>query len=140
MTTQAAAATALSTDECWGKLCSRHFARLAVSVSNQPEIFPLNYVVQDGTILFRTAQGTKLAALTVNEYAALEIDEYTDVGAWSVVVKGRARAIEWGPDLAKAERAGLKPWLPTRKPIYVRLVPEQVSGRRFRFGPEPEAL
>jgi hypothetical protein len=130
----------LSESECWNMLHTNEFGRLALSVADQPEIFPINYVVQSGTLLFRTAQGTKLAALTINESVALEIDGYDDEGGWSVVVKGQAHAAEWGSDFDDAQVAGLRPWIATRKPVFVRVVPRQVTGRRVSFGPEPDDL
>lgn len=128
----------LTDAECWGLLRQNVFGRLAVSVSDQPEIFPFNYVVQNGTLVFRTAQGTKLAALTVNEHIAVEIDGYHESGGWSVMLKGRAHATEWGDDYERAQISGLRPWVGTRKQVYVRIVPELITGRRFVFGPEPE--
>ena len=66
---------------------------IALSVADQPEIFPINYAVQNGTFVFRTAQGTKLAALTINEAVALEIDGYDGDSGWSVAGRlGRTRA------------------------------------------------
>ena len=95
--------------------------RLALSVSNQPEIFPINYVVQDGTLLFRTAPGTKLAALTVNEAVAVEIDGHDDVGGWSVVVKGRRTPPNGASTSRRRRSPGLRPWVATHKPVFVRV-------------------
>jgi len=128
----------LTDEESWELLREHFFGRLAISVSDQPEIFPFNYIVQNGTLVFRTAQGTKLAGLTVNEHVAVEIDGYHVTGGWSVVVKGRARAAEWGEDFELAQTSGLKPWVGTRKQVFVRITPDQVTGRRFLFGPEPD--
>jgi len=130
----------LSEGECWKLLHSNEFGRLALSVANQPEIFPINYAVQAGTLVFRTSQGTKLAALTINESVALEIDGYDDTGGWSVVIKGQAHALEWGEDYNEAQVAGLRPWVATIKPVFVRVEPLYVSGRTFLFGPEPDDL
>ena len=127
----------LATDACWDLLRGNQFGRLALSVANEPEIFPINYVVQDGTLVFRTAPGTKLAALTVNDIVALEIDGFDQRSGWSVVVKGRAHLVEWGTDFDDAAAAGLHPWVATRKPVFVRIVPTRVTGRSFVFGPEP---
>ena len=41
---------------------SAQVGRLAVSIKEQPDIFPINFVVDHGTVVFRTAEGTKLAA------------------------------------------------------------------------------
>ncbi len=128
----------LTTDECWVLLQEHQLARLAVSVLDRPEIFPVNYVVQDGTLLFRTAPGTKLATLTVNRIVAMEIDGHGADDGWSVLVKGQAEAFEWGAQIRRAEAAPLRPWIPTDKPVYVRVTPAEVTGRHFRFGdPEP---
>jgi len=130
----------LSQAECWDLLRSNAFGRLGLSVANEPEIFPINYAAQGDTLVFRTAQGTKLAALTINEAVALEIDGYDDAGGWSVVVKGHAHAAEWGEDFDDAQVAGLHPWVATLKPVFVRVAPELITGRQFRFGPEPDDL
>ncbi|MGH3594788.1 MAG: pyridoxamine 5'-phosphate oxidase family protein, partial [Mycobacterium sp.] len=52
--------TILSESESWQLLASQSLGRLVTSVDGQPEIFPVNFVVQNRTVLFRTAQGTKL--------------------------------------------------------------------------------
>ncbi len=140
MTETVAPVSILSDTKCWDLLRSNAFARLALSVGNQPEIFPINYVVQGGTLLFRTSQGTKLAALTINESIALEIDGYDDLGGWSVVVKGNAHAADWGDDYNEADVAGLRPWVATHKPVFVRVQPSQITGRTFVFGPAPDDL
>ena len=130
----------LSEAECWKLLHSNEFGRLALSVANQPEIFPINYAIQAGTLVFRTSQGTKLAALTINDSIALEIDGYDEAGGWSVIIKGHARALEWGEDYEAAQVSGLRPWVATVKPVFVRVEPQYVSGRTFLFGPPPDEL
>ena len=40
--------TVLSAVECWALLHAHEVGRLAVSITNHPDIFPINYVV-DGT-------------------------------------------------------------------------------------------
>ena len=130
--------TQLTETESWNLLRANAFARLALSVGDRPEIFPINYAVQDDSLLFRTSQGTKLAALTINQHVALEIDGYDDNGGWSVVVKGAARAAEWGEDFNVAATAGLRPWVATVKQVFVRVTPSEISGRSFVFGPEPD--
>ncbi len=129
--------TEMTSEACWDLLRRNQFGRLALTVGGEPEIFPINYVVQDGTLVFRTAPGTKLAALTVNEVVALEIDGYDQTVGWSVVVKGKAHPSEWGNDFEDAANSGLHPWVATLKQVFVRIEPRQVSGRSFVFGPEP---
>ena len=52
----------LDAAECWRLFRSAEVGRLAVSIANYPDIFPVNYVVDGETIVFRTGAGTKLAA------------------------------------------------------------------------------
>jgi len=128
----------LSELECWHLLDGASFGRLAVSVRNQPEIFPLNYYADDRTVLFRTSEGTKLLELTINALVAFEGDGYTDTEAWSVVVKGTARVLESQSEIFAADQLPLTPWIPTLKYVYVRIEPTEITGRRFERGPEPE--
>src|SRR3954453_9309987 len=96
----------LDEHQCWELLRSQEVGRLAVAIANHPDIFPVNFVVDHATVVFRTAEGTKLAAAVLGESVAFEVDGQTDgaayvppdvpadVEAWSVVVKGRAVEIE----------------------------------------------
>ncbi|OBC16046.1 pyridoxamine 5'-phosphate oxidase [Gordonia sp. 852002-50816_SCH5313054-c] len=128
----------LPVDEAWALLASSDVGRIALSVGGQPDIFPINYFAGDGRVLMRTAEGTKLAELAVNGKVAFEADAYNDDGGWSVVVKGSARILSTGAEIAKADEAPLRPLIPTLKYNYIEIVPDEVSARRFEFGPEPE--
>jgi nitroimidazol reductase NimA-like FMN-containing flavoprotein (pyridoxamine 5'-phosphate oxidase superfamily) len=130
--------TILSASESWDLLASVALGRLVTSVDGQPEIFPVNFVAQHRTVLFRTAEGTKLVSTAINNHVLFEADDH-DVGeGWSVIVKGVARMLRTNEELAEAERAQLLPWTATLKQHYVRIQPVSISGRRFRFGPEPD--
>jgi hypothetical protein len=116
---------------CWQLLGQKEVGRLAVSVSRYPEIFPVNYVVDQRTVIFRTAEGTKLLATVISPSVAFEVDGYDpEAGeAWSVVIKGHAREIPMH-DLLD-DTFPLFPWTATPKPRFVRVVPDSITGRRF---------
>ncbi len=124
--------TELAAHTCWALLRSQEVGRLAVSVADRPDIFPVNYVVDHGTLVFRTAAGTKLAG-AVQHDVAFEADGYEPgTGeAWSVVVKGRGEEVTRGPDLLDTTDLPLFPWHAEAKPRFVRIVPDEISGRRF---------
>jgi hypothetical protein len=124
----------LETNECWELLRSSEVGRLAVSITDHPDIFPVNYVVDRGTVVFRTAEGTKLAASVLGRAVAFEIDGYdAEQGdAWSVVIKGRATEIERMQDVFDALDLPLFPWHAAPKHRFVRIEPFDVSGRRFQ--------
>ena len=123
----------LDLDECWALLRQYEVGRLAVSIANRPDIFPINYVVDHGTIVFRTAEGTKLAAAVLGAGVAFEVDGYdraTGV-AWSVVIKGGASEIEKMYELFDAQDLPLFPWNAGPKHRFVRITPTETTGRRF---------
>jgi uncharacterized protein len=90
--------------------------RLVTSVGRYPEIFPVNYVVQHRTVLFRTAEGTKLISAVMNSRVAFEADDHNVEEGWSVIVKGRAQILRTDDEIAEAERAQLLPWINTSSP------------------------
>lgn len=102
------------------------------------DIFPVNYVVDGESLLFRTAEGSKLFELSVNEQVVFEVDDYTDDDAWSVIARGRAAALESSAEIERADGLGLTPWVPTIKYTYVRITPSSLTGRAFARGPEPD--
>lgn len=130
--------TVLSTEDSLALLSSAHLGRLVTVLDGRPEIFPVNYVVQRGTVLFRTAEGTKLFSTVMNEHVLFEADDHDAAGGWSVIVRGNAEVLFGAEDIEDAEQAGLHPWVATQKLRFVRITLTEVSGRRFRFGPEPE--
>lgn len=130
--------TILTPEQSWDLLGGATFGRLALSVSGQPDIFPINIYADDGTILFRTAEGTKLSEIAVNDRVAFETDGYTEHVGWSVVAKGRARALTNLREIEEAEQTPLRPWIPTLKYNFVKIEVDDISGRRYDLGPEPE--
>ena len=46
--------------ECWELLATQPVGRVAVIVGHYPVVFPVNYAVDDKTIVYRTGAGTKL--------------------------------------------------------------------------------
>ena len=123
----------LTDDECWRFLESHHVGRLAVSIANQPEIFPVNYVVQDRTIVFVTAEGTKLAGALLGTGVAFEIDAADPLfhTGWSVVMRAHADEVTQLDELVEVQELPLRSWGPGDKRRYVRLTPHRLTGRRI---------
>ena len=123
----------LSASACWTLLRDTGIGRLAVWVTEHPEIFPINYVVDHSSLVFRTAACTKLAAALAGVPVALEIDghETSADRAWSVVVKGMSEQIRGVEALTDTLTLPLLPWQSGPKGRFVRINPTAVSGRRF---------
>ncbi len=124
--------------QCWDRLAEQQLGRLVTQVGEVLDIFPVNYTLDGDTIVFRTAEGSKLTELTINHAVLFEVDEYTDTDAWSVVVRGSARRLDTADEVAAADALPLKPWIPTVKYNYVQITPTSLSGREFSRGAEPD--
>jgi uncharacterized protein len=120
----------LSDLDCWELLREQEFGRLAFHLANEVHILPVNYAVDGQTLVFRTAEGSKLLGITMNQDVAFEVDRYDDSHASSVVLRGRARELE-GAEADEAEKLPLHSWIPTDKFSLVRIEPTEITGRYF---------
>ena len=122
----------LSHEESWELLASQELGRLAYRLIDEVFIVPLNFTVDGRRLLFRTASGSKLLAAALHSDVAFEIDWYDERTAWSVVARGHLRKL--GEDEAhRADALGLTSWLPTPQDDVIELLPDVVTGRRFRL-------
>jgi len=132
----------LSEATCLALLRSVEVGRLAIAIRNVPEIFPINYVMDDDTVVFRTGEGTKLAGALLGVGVAFEVDGYdTDAGvAWSVVIKGHAVEIDKMYELFDAADLPLFPWHAGSMHRFVRIRPSEMTGRMFVVDATPRPL
>jgi len=123
----------LDPQQCWELLASVEVGRLAVAAAGDIDIFPLNFAVDGESLLFRTAEGTKLVEVVLAGRVAFEVDGYepTRGRAWSVVVKGGAELLDRWSDIYHAQDLPLFPWNASPKERFVRIVPQSMTGRRF---------
>jgi nitroimidazol reductase NimA-like FMN-containing flavoprotein (pyridoxamine 5'-phosphate oxidase superfamily) len=119
--------------ECWARLSEVPVGRIGVVYQGAPEIYPVNYVVDDGTIVFRTGPGTKLAGLAGHPAVCFQIDgiDVRERTGWSVLVKGQAQQVR-GEQRDRVEDLPLDYWPAGRKWFWIRVVPTEVTGRRVR--------
>lgn len=129
--------TILDEESSWRLLASVPLGRFVTCLDSRPEIFPVNFVARRPGVLFRTAEGTKLMSILLHDRVAFEGDSASLDGGWSVIGYGTAEILSDAAEIAAAERCGLRPWVATVKLRYVRIHITEISGRRFRFGPEP---
>ncbi|MEM7141146.1 MAG: pyridoxamine 5'-phosphate oxidase family protein [Actinomycetota bacterium] len=119
--------------ECWARLANHVVGRLVVAVGRQPDVFPVNYRVDDDEIVVRTAEGTKLAAALLGERVAFEIDDLDERRhcGWSVVVHGTARESTSLDDVMHDAAIDTDPWAAGPKGRVIRITPDRISGRRL---------
>lgn len=121
-------------DECLRLLATDEIGRLAVIAGNTALVFPVNYALDDGTVVFRTDPGTKLAD-GPRARASFEVDRFDRERrtGWSVVATGRLEEVT-AYDAAtfdRVRRLAVDPWAGGDKAHWMRLVPDRVTGRRI---------
>jgi nitroimidazol reductase NimA-like FMN-containing flavoprotein (pyridoxamine 5'-phosphate oxidase superfamily) len=135
----------LSRRECLRLLQTAPLGRVAVTMSALPAVFPVNFALLDGDVVFETGSGTKLAAALRNAVVAFEVDHIEPIShtGWSVLVTGTACELFDPVDLARARRLPLTAWAPGEHSHFVRISSDLVSGRRLTTellaGPVPAA-
>lgn len=123
----------LTAEESWKLLSQATLGRIVVGASGHADIFPVNYVVNQNHIYFRTAEGTKLVELTINDHVLFEADHVGPEQGWSVVVRGTARVITSFTETAKIDELGLRSWIPTPKYNVVEITANEITGRTVTF-------
>jgi nitroimidazol reductase NimA-like FMN-containing flavoprotein (pyridoxamine 5'-phosphate oxidase superfamily) len=123
----------LSPPECWSLLAATPVGRVGVLNDSAPEIYPVNHVVDRGTIVFRTDPGSKLRGLLRSPAVCYQVDgiDPADATGWSVLVKGRAAELNDPDDLRRVAGLPLHYWTLGDKAHWIRIVADQITGRRI---------
>ena len=123
---------ALPEEDAWRFLRGQQLGRLAYHLVGEVHIVPVNYAAGEGRILFRTAPGSKLLGVVMNDDVAFEVDLVDEHEATSVVARGSASLLRE----AEAWEAGVVPvrsWVATDKDEVVAIEVREISGRTFRL-------
>jgi nitroimidazol reductase NimA-like FMN-containing flavoprotein (pyridoxamine 5'-phosphate oxidase superfamily) len=123
----------LTQAECSRLIAPGGIGRIAMVTVTGPVILPVNFAVIAGTIVIRTEAGSVIAG-HASEPVAFEVDHIDEALAqgWSVLVRGQAH-----PVLQPGERrnvqagAALQPWPQGEHDLYIRIVPDRITGRRL---------
>src|SRR5262245_19771626 len=123
----------LTEDQARGLLAAREIGRMGITIAGLPAIFPVNYRMIDGAIVFRTAPGSKMAAATQGDVVAFEVDvcEASDRSCWSVLAVGKAEVVHDLELALKVVAARLEPFAGGVRTVLVRIEPTFLSGRRI---------
>ena len=125
----------LAPDECLRLLKTVPVGRVGVTMDALPVVLPVNFVVNNGTIVLRTVPGTKLDAATAGMVVAFEADNYgtnTEPWGWSVLVRGVAEEITDLNELQTVHALPLESWaLDGSADRYIKIAPTMISGRRI---------
>lgn len=120
-------------EACLSLMATQVVGRLGFLDGDQPLILPVNYALDGLSIVFRTAPGSKHRARW-RKPACFEVDHFDRSArrGWSVVVKGLLEEVgDQDPLLASLRRLPLEPWVDGTKQHWMRLLIEEVTGRRL---------
>jgi nitroimidazol reductase NimA-like FMN-containing flavoprotein (pyridoxamine 5'-phosphate oxidase superfamily) len=123
----------LSTEECWKLVEGREFARLAWNSATGPIVLPVNFVVHEHAIWMRTTAYSAIAEEVDESQIAVEMDDINQEthDGWSVLLRGRAEVLYHENQVPDAVHA-LHTWPAGVRPLWVRLRPDIVTGRRLQ--------
>jgi nitroimidazol reductase NimA-like FMN-containing flavoprotein (pyridoxamine 5'-phosphate oxidase superfamily) len=128
----------LSEDQCLKLISGGGIGRIAYVGRFGPAVLPVNYALQDGAVVFRTAANGPLdedlrTGIAGADYkVAFEIDsiDLPTRQGWSVLIQGPAHHVTGAGEDA-VRRAGIESWAPGDRELFVRIVPSRVTGRRI---------
>jgi nitroimidazol reductase NimA-like FMN-containing flavoprotein (pyridoxamine 5'-phosphate oxidase superfamily) len=122
----------LSEPECLELLRSKRVGRVAYGDDQGIAVVPVNYVVHQGSIWFRTSPHTTVGQHVRARTVAFEVDDI-DEGSragWSVLVRGSG-ALREPEDLPEPSAERPVPWPKGTRWMYVSIAPRSISGRRL---------
>lgn len=131
---RAASFQTIDTDECMTLLESREVGRVAFSGEDGILVFPVNHVVHEGHIYFRTSPYAliveKLQRGGRVSFQVDDVEEFLRAG-WSVLVMGTAELVDPHDALQTLPSTHHPdPWAGGSRSVTVRIRPSRVTGRR----------
>jgi len=124
----------LSREQCLRLMATAPVGRIIYTRHAMPAVEMVNFTVNAGDIVIRTAPSGKLMAAIRGAVVAFEADEYDPVSrtGWSVTAVGHAREVTDPADIGMLRASGPCPWAPGDYPYFMRITPGQLTGRRLR--------
>jgi nitroimidazol reductase NimA-like FMN-containing flavoprotein (pyridoxamine 5'-phosphate oxidase superfamily) len=124
----------LDEEECKRLLQSQDLGRIAIVIDGRPQIFPVNYVFDEGVVVFRTTAGLKLehGPLSAVAFETDHVDHEKGL-AWSVMIQGTAQTITGAIDSLseRLRRLPVVPAVPGDRRDWMGVYAHEVTGRRF---------
>lgn len=121
----------LSAYDCWGLLESEEIGRVAWGGPDGTAVVPVTYVVAEGGLWFRVNPTSAFARECVGQRVVVEVDhvDRQTRSGWSVVVAGEAELV--GREEVSDVLVGLQAWASGERGMFVKIHPDQVTGRRL---------
>ncbi len=122
----------LTSQQCWDLLAAGSSGRIGYESDGRILIYPVNYLIHEGAIFFRTLPDGGIGAALPCAVSSFEIDmvKPEQSTGWAVLASGPASTVEdpalltylWGRNMPEPLAAGLRDQ-------FVRIEPTVVTGR-----------
>jgi nitroimidazol reductase NimA-like FMN-containing flavoprotein (pyridoxamine 5'-phosphate oxidase superfamily) len=122
---------ALVEEVCWHLLAGSRLGRIGFVSDGEPWVLPINYVMRDRALVFRTTDGSMLHGLGDGASVAVEIDNVDQPArtGWSVIARGRVWEVTDPAEIATFADGAVEPWAPGVKDRWMWVLPHAISGR-----------
>jgi len=126
----------LDRDECHRLISDGGVGRVVFAAPRGPVALPVNFRMLDRDVVFRTAPMPALAPALDQGTVSFEVDRIDAalVEGWSVLLSGRGHIVVDSNERQVVEKLGVAPWAGGERDTYVRIAPDEVTGRRIRRG------
>ncbi|GGK23444.1 DNA-binding protein [Streptomyces camponoticapitis] len=121
----------LTERECWDRLGTHGVGRLGLRGDTAPVIVPVNFLVDGRSVVYRTRPGS-VGAVDAGTPLAFEADRLDEerMRGWSVLVTGTTEHLTDSATTGPlADRAGARPWAGGSRPLWIRVLPDEITGR-----------
>ncbi len=138
------AAAELTEAECLSLMGTESIGRIAFVNAEGQQLVPVNFIVVDDLIYFRTSHDSLLSGFERgHDDVAFGIDHHDDSTrrGWNVTVHGHARQVEDRANINKIlGDHRLAPWAGGVKPLVIEISPRCLAGRRvFQVNGSPQS-
>ncbi len=128
--------------ECLKLISAGGLGRLAYSGRFGLTVMPVNYLMYEGSIVFRTEENSPTdedlrTGITGAEYqVAFEVDDVDSDAreGWSVLVQGALHHVDSDAERASVRASGVEAWAGGNREHFLRIMPTRITGRRVRQG------
>ena len=119
--------------ECRKLLKTVPLGRLVFTRGGLPAVRLVNFFVDDGTVVFATADGDKYRAAERGDVVAFEVDDIDHERhlGWTVTAAGHLSIVDPEEADGLARTLPLRPWAPHTDQHLIRLGIESLEGRRL---------
>lgn len=123
----------LAEERCWALLGASGVGRFGFVHEGRVAVYPVGYIVLHGSIFFRTSREGSIAKSLPQAGVSIQTDstQPSVQAGWSVLISGEAAIVEDSEELTRLHgHMENEPWAGGIRDLFVRLDPQQVSGRQ----------